>query len=470
MSILAAERQQQILEQLGRDGRVLATSLAEGFAASEDTIRRDLRDLAGRGLCRRVYGGALPVSPASSSAQVRASEATDRKAALGKALAALVAPNALVFIDSGSTNLAAVKAFPDDLRLTVATHDPAIAAALLAKPQITLWLIGGRVSRETGAAYGGRTLADVEALRPELALLGVCALDPWEESPRLTRRTPRSNEPFCTTPAGSLPRSSTKSSKPAPRLPSVGLKALRAWFSKPTRQRLSYAHSRSTGSRFSARILLKPISCKPRISPFSVQAGQTQMIEARLELAPDKAEAPPWPQRLGTLSVFLANGLGIGAWAAAIPRIKADLALSDAGLSFALLAFAAGGIVAMPLTGLLAHRFRSGLASIVSGFAFAAAIAGDWVRLFARNLVCDGVSRGNNEWRHGRRHERQCKRRRTALRHAAHVLVSRRVQSRGRRGRSVGRLAWRERNRFGSRRPSFALVVARRACSPVPHA
>ena len=178
MSILAAERQQQILEQLGRDGRVLAASLAEAFATSEDTIRRDLRDLAGRGLCRRVYGGALPVSPASSSAQIRAGEATDRKAALGRALAALVRRTRSSSSTQGSTNLAAVKAFPDDLRLTVATHDPAIAAALLAKPKVTLWLIGGRVSREVGAALGGRTLADVEALRPELALLGVCALDP----------------------------------------------------------------------------------------------------------------------------------------------------------------------------------------------------------------------------------------------------------------------------------------------------
>jgi predicted MFS family arabinose efflux permease len=99
------------------------------------------------------------------------------------------------------------------------------------------------------------------------------------------------------------------------------------------------------------------------------------MIDARLELADKRSIGPPWPQRLGTLSVFLANGLGIGSWAAAIPRVKADLALSDAGLSFALLAFAAGGIVAMPLTGLLAHRLRSGPASIVGGFAFAAAIA-----------------------------------------------------------------------------------------------
>ena len=39
-------------------------------------------------------------------------------------------------------------------------------------------MIGGRVSRTVGAAFGGRTLADVDALRPELALLGVCAIDP----------------------------------------------------------------------------------------------------------------------------------------------------------------------------------------------------------------------------------------------------------------------------------------------------
>jgi predicted MFS family arabinose efflux permease len=105
-------------------------------------------------------------------------------------------------------------------------------------------------------------------------------------------------------------------------------------------------------------------------------ARRTQLIDARLELAPDRTVATPWPQRLATLGVFLANGLGIGCWAAAIPRVKADLALSDAGLSVALLAFAAGAITAMPLMGLFAHRLRSGPASVIAGFAFAAALAG----------------------------------------------------------------------------------------------
>ena len=80
------------------------------------------------------------------------------------------------------------------------------------------------------------------------------------------------------------------------------------------------------------------------------------MTDARLELAPDTIVAPPWARRLATLGAFVANGAGIGAWAAAIPRVKADLALSDATLSVALLAFAAGAIIAMPLMGLFAHR------------------------------------------------------------------------------------------------------------------
>ncbi len=178
MSILASERQQQILERLRLDGRVLAADLAQAFAASEDTVRRDLRDLAGRGLCRRVYGGALPISPASGPAQTRAIEGVDRKAAVGAALAALIAPGQFVFIDAGSTNLAAARRMPGRRGATIAPHDPAIAGAHAGRADNNLWLIGGRVDAYVGAALGGQALSEIEAMRPDLVLLGVCAVDP----------------------------------------------------------------------------------------------------------------------------------------------------------------------------------------------------------------------------------------------------------------------------------------------------
>ncbi len=56
---LPREREQLILERLRREGKVVAADLAQEFRVSEDSIRRDLRDLAAQGLCRRVYGGAL---------------------------------------------------------------------------------------------------------------------------------------------------------------------------------------------------------------------------------------------------------------------------------------------------------------------------------------------------------------------------------------------------------------------------
>ena len=125
-----------------------------------------------------MHGGALPLSPASGPVDERAGEAAERKAALGEAVVELVGPGQFVFIDAGSTNLAAARLLPNGLDLTVATHDPKVAAALSGRSDIRVWLIGGRVDRTVGAALGGRTLSDIEAMRPDLVLLGVCALDP----------------------------------------------------------------------------------------------------------------------------------------------------------------------------------------------------------------------------------------------------------------------------------------------------
>jgi MFS family permease len=81
-----------------------------------------------------------------------------------------------------------------------------------------------------------------------------------------------------------------------------------------------------------------------------------------------------WPDRLATLAVFFANGLGLGAWAAAIPALKARLALSDGQLSVALFSFACGAFISMPLAGWIGSRVRTGHATLAVGIAFAASL------------------------------------------------------------------------------------------------
>jgi MFS family permease len=81
-----------------------------------------------------------------------------------------------------------------------------------------------------------------------------------------------------------------------------------------------------------------------------------------------------WPDRLATLAVFFANGLGLGAWAAAIPALKARLALSDGQLSVALFSFACGAFISMPLAGWIGSRVRTGHATLAVGIPFAASL------------------------------------------------------------------------------------------------
>jgi DeoR/GlpR family transcriptional regulator of sugar metabolism len=178
IDLMAAERQAAILDRIRRKGRVLANELAIEFETSEDTIRRALRELADQGLCKRVYGGALAISPASEAIAVRNAEHMDRKAALGAALADLVTKGQFVFIDGGTTNLAAARMIPRNFALTVATQDPAIAAVLATREDVTLILIGGQVKPHLGSAVGVEATRQMMDLRPDLLLLGLCAFDP----------------------------------------------------------------------------------------------------------------------------------------------------------------------------------------------------------------------------------------------------------------------------------------------------
>lgn len=174
---LPDERQRLILERLSSNGRILAAEFAHEIGASEDTIRRDLRELSSAGLCRRVYGGALPLSPSGVPISARRDQAVSRKAALGATAAALVRGRQTLVIDAGSTNEAIAQALPDGQGLTVVTNAPVIAMRLAERPGFDVILIGGRLDPRFGAVLGARALRDVDRLRADLFFVGGCALD-----------------------------------------------------------------------------------------------------------------------------------------------------------------------------------------------------------------------------------------------------------------------------------------------------
>jgi DeoR/GlpR family transcriptional regulator of sugar metabolism len=176
-SALPQERQQRILERLRRDGRVVAAELAQAFDVSEDSIRRDLRELAAQGLCKRVYGGALLPTVTLTPLKQRRHEHSARKQALARKAVGLVQPGQTLLIDAGTTNVAIAAALPRDAGLSVITNAPHIAQLLLDREGFEVLLIGGRVDPAIGGAVGAQAVEQLRRLRADLCFPGACAID-----------------------------------------------------------------------------------------------------------------------------------------------------------------------------------------------------------------------------------------------------------------------------------------------------
>ncbi|RUU57174.1 DeoR/GlpR family DNA-binding transcription regulator [Mesorhizobium sp. M2C.T.Ca.TU.002.02.1.1] len=176
--MLTEERHQLIRDQLAADGKVLAGELASRFGVSEDTVRRDLRELAKAGQLRRVYGGAIASAPfAAASVGQRSGHAVEEKARLARAAVGLLVAGHSLFIDGGTTNEAIARAIPRDMELTIATNSLGVASALADRRLVELIVLGGRYVPDLGTCVGADTLAAVAQLDADLFFLGSCGLD-----------------------------------------------------------------------------------------------------------------------------------------------------------------------------------------------------------------------------------------------------------------------------------------------------
>lgn len=177
-SVLTEERRRIIVDLLRREGKVLAAELSQRFDVSQDTIRRDLRDLAEAGLLQRVHGGALPRSPTDPRYTVRQRESMAAKTSIGEAAAKLVRSGQVVIIDAGTTALQVAEHLPPDVRVTIVTNSPPAAIALAGYPGIEIIQIGGRLVKESLAAVGAEAVEALRHVRADLCILGVAGLHP----------------------------------------------------------------------------------------------------------------------------------------------------------------------------------------------------------------------------------------------------------------------------------------------------
>jgi DeoR/GlpR family transcriptional regulator of sugar metabolism len=176
--MLTSHRKQHILELLRRDGQVVAKQLSQQLGLSEDTIRRDLRELAQEGLLQRVHGGALPASPAVANFAGREVLAVDAKRRIGLAAAQMIKDDQVVFVDGGTTAVQLVRHLPRSLAATIVTHSARIAIELVDHPSIEVILIGGRLFKHSIVSVGAVALEAIGHIRADVYFMGVTGIHP----------------------------------------------------------------------------------------------------------------------------------------------------------------------------------------------------------------------------------------------------------------------------------------------------
>ena len=176
--MLTTQRKALIRGRLKRDGQIIAKELSAELDLSEDTIRRDLRELAAEGLLLRVHGGALPASPGVAPIATRETIAPASKKAIAQRAAGFIRDGHVVILDGGTTTLQLAVALPPELRATFITHSPPIAVALSEHPHAEVILIGGKLFRHSMVAMGAITADMIRHIRADLFFLGVTGIHP----------------------------------------------------------------------------------------------------------------------------------------------------------------------------------------------------------------------------------------------------------------------------------------------------
>ncbi len=176
--MLTQQRKQYILEILEAEGHIVAKTLAQTLELSEDTIRRDLRELAKEGLLQRVHGGALPASSALGDFTARQNIATDGKLEVAKAAANMIQPGQIVLLDGGTTAVQLARQLPTTLIATVVTHSPSIAVELVRYPNIDVILIGGKLFKHSVVTVGAAALEALSHIRADTFFMGVTGVHP----------------------------------------------------------------------------------------------------------------------------------------------------------------------------------------------------------------------------------------------------------------------------------------------------
>ena len=176
-SLLKKERQAYILYRLNLHNKVLNANLCEDMEVSEDTVRRDLQELANAGKLIKVHGGALSLAFSEVHFRSKTIYSQGQKAIIAEKAIRLIRKNMYVLTSGGTTILEMARHLPPQLRATFITGSIPALNAYMSHPNINVIAVGDRVNKESKITVGASTIEKIKEVNADLCLLGINAID-----------------------------------------------------------------------------------------------------------------------------------------------------------------------------------------------------------------------------------------------------------------------------------------------------
>lgn len=169
--MLKEERQNIILEEISNNNKVHSTTLSKKLNVSEDTIRRDLKELSDFGHIKKVHGGAManPAVPATITSQ-KISDQNEHLIIAQKALSVLDS-HKVIIMEGDESNLILAGILPQDFTATIFTNSLKVATRLFEFPNIETFMLGGKISHRSPITSGLEVMDALEDIHADICLL-----------------------------------------------------------------------------------------------------------------------------------------------------------------------------------------------------------------------------------------------------------------------------------------------------------
>lgn len=175
---MVSPRQSELMQALDGRGMMPIVALARALGVSAETVRRDIRALADAGAVVRSHGAVgLAGQTGEAPFDRRMRENAGAKRAIAQRLAAGIGDGASIMLDTGTTTSYIARALLGHRRLTVVTNSSDIARTLATVNGNRVFMAGGELRRDSGAALGAPALHFIAGFSVEHAVISAGALD-----------------------------------------------------------------------------------------------------------------------------------------------------------------------------------------------------------------------------------------------------------------------------------------------------